>query len=500
MPWRSRVTRLLAGFSDRAGAATPLRRPLSIRLRLTLLFTAVLAGTLLLFGVTLHALLARTLMAAGDRMTATQARLVSHEAVQVLPDGTLAVRLRPSKVFGRYILTQVVDLRTDQVVARSSNLGRESLPVTALTMSAARHNDSWVETVRIEDLRLRVFSVPVLADSRPVAVVQVARSLAADDMLLGQLLWLLVTLAALGLPAAAGLGWIVAGRALAPIRVIADTAGEIGRAHDFSRRVEHRGPADELGHLAGAINVMLDDLEQAHGSLVKSARQTEQALAAQRRFVASASHELRTPLTTIRLNAEVLAAMEAEKGSERATMLADIAGEADRLGRLVGNLLMLARADAGWRPNLAPVALRPIVEEAFRQAHVLADGRRMELDAARDVMITGDPDLLKQLVLILLDNALKYTPHDGRITLGLTASNGVVELSASDTGPGIAPEDIPRIFDRFYRADRARQIDGSGLGLSMARWIAEQHGAHIDVASTVGRGTIFTVRFPRTRG
>jgi signal transduction histidine kinase len=499
MSWIARAIGRLAGLTTSAPGTTPFRRPLSIRLRLTLLFTAVLAGTLLLFGIALHALLARTLMAAGDRMTATQARLVSHEAVQVQPDGTLAVRLRPSKVFGRYILTQVVDVRTDQVVARSSNLGRESLPVTTVTMSAARKSESWVETVRVEDLRLRVFSVPVIADGRPVAVVQVARSLAADDMLLGQLLWLLVTLAALGLPAAAVLGWVVAGRALAPIRVIADTAGEIGRARDFSRRVEHRGPADELGHLAGAINVMLDDLEQAHGGLVKSARQTEQALAAQRRFVASASHELRTPLTTIRLNAEVLAAMEAEKGSERAKMLADIAGEADRLGRLVSNLLMLARADAGWRPNLARTALRPIVEEAFRQAQVLADGRHLELNAPRDAVITGDSDLLKQLILILLDNAVKYTPADGRITLGLTTKDGVAELSASDTGPGIAPEDIPRIFDRFYRADRARQTDGSGLGLSMARWIAEQHGAHIGVVSDVGRGTTFTVRFPRAR-
>jgi signal transduction histidine kinase len=466
--------------------------PLSIRLRLTLLFTAVLAGTLLVFGVTLHALLARTLLASADNISAARAHAVVRDAVRFAPDGAPLVALRPSppRDLGRpFILIQVLDLRTGRIVSRSPNLDQESLPITPRMLAAAQQGRAEFETVRIEDQRIRMYSLPVLAGGVPVAVVQVGRSLALDERLLGPLRWLLVVLAGVGLPTAAGLGWMLAGRALAPIRVITDTAGEIGRARDFSRRIAHDGPPDELGQLAGAINVMLDDLERAH-------RDLEHALAAQRRFVASASHELRTPLTTIRLNAEMLEARETDKASERAKMLDDIASEADRLNRLVNNLLVLARADAGWRPSLRPTALRPIVEDAYRQAQVLADGQSLALDAPEDVAVAGDPDLLKQLVLILLDNAFKYTPAGGRIALTLTASSGEAALSVTDSGPGIAPDDIPRIFDRFYRADRARQADGSGLGLSIAQWIAEQHHARIDVASTVGQGSTFTVTFP----
>ena len=469
----------------------PRFRPLSIRLRLTVLFTAVLAGTLLVFGIALHTLLARTLIANGDRLTSGRAQVIARESIRVEADGSLIVSLRPPpRDPGRsFIFIQVFDLRTRQIAGRSANLDEESLPITPRMLAAAQRGESVFETVRVNDLRLRVFSMPVIATGTPVALVQVGRSLAFDAQLLDPLRWLLLALAAVGLPVAAGLGWLLAGRALAPIRVITETAGEIGRARDFSRRVAHGGPPDELGQLAGAINVMLDDLERAH-------RDLEQALAAQRRFVASASHELRTPLTTIRLNAEMLQARETDQGSERATMLADIAGEADRLNRLVNNLLVLARADAGWRPHLRPTALRPIVEDAFRQAQVLADEHALELAAPQDVNVAGDPDLLKQLILILLDNAFKYTPTGGRITVSLAASNGGAALSVADSGPGIAPEDIPRIFDRFYRADLARQVDGSGLGLSIAKWIVEQHNARIDVASTLGRGSTFTVRFP----
>lgn len=466
-------------------------RPLSIRLRLTLLFTAVLAGTLLVFGTTLHTLLARTLLASADNISAGRAHAVARDAVHIAPDGSLLVSLRPppSRDLGRpFILVQVFDLRTRRIAGRSPNLDEESLPITPRVLAAAQQGQADFETVRVDEQRIRMYSLPVLANGVPVAVVQVGRSLALDERLLGPLRWLLVVLAGVGLPTAAGLGWMLAGRALAPIRVITETAGEIGRARDFSRRIAHGGPPDELGQLAGAINVMLDDLERAH-------RDLEQALAAQRRFVASASHELRTPLTTIRLNAEMLETRETDRTSERATMLADIASEADRLNRLVNNLLVLARADAGWRPTLRPTALRPIVEDAYRQAQVLADGQTLELDAPRNVSVAGDPDLLKQLLLILLDNAFKYTPAGGRITMRLAAANGEAALSVSDSGPGIAPEDIPRIFDRFYRADRARQVDGSGLGLSIAQWIAEQHNARIDVASTVGRGSTFAVRF-----
>lgn len=187
----------------------PRLRPLSVRLRLTLLFTAVLAGTLLVFGVALQELLARTLIANGDRLTSGRAQAMARESIRLEADGSLTVSLRrpPARDPGRsFIFIQVFDLRTRQIVGRSSNLDEESLPITPQMLAAAQRGESVFETVRMSDLRLRVFSMPVTAAGGPVALVQVGRSLAFDAQLLEPLRWLLAVLAGVGLPAAAGLG------------------------------------------------------------------------------------------------------------------------------------------------------------------------------------------------------------------------------------------------------------------------------------------------------
>ncbi len=211
--------------------------------------------------------------------------------------------------------------------------------------------------------------------------------------------------------------------------------------------------------------------------------------------MADASHELRTPLTIIRANADVLAWADAGDPAERAYALADLAGEAARMGGLVDRLLTLARADAGQRLTLRPTPLRPLLEEAHRQARLLAPAQRVALARADEVTVAADPDALKQLLLILVENALKYT-STGVVTLALSRDGDEARFSVADTGIGIAPEDLLRIFERFYRADAARAIGGSGLGLSIARWIAAEHQGRIDVRSAPGRGSAFTVILP----
>jgi len=224
----------------------------------------------------------------------------------------------------------------------------------------------------------------------------------------------------------------------------------------------------------------------------------------QQDFVADASHELRTPLTLIRANAEMIARHPELPVSANADLLEDILAETDRLSRLVNDLLVLARADAGQEGlNIVDLALDDLVRETARQFASLAEKRGLTLSvfANQPVKVRGDVAKLRQLLVILLDNAVKYTPAGGEITVRCQRSPSggrlPVTLTVSDTGPGIAPEHLPHIFERFYRADKARTHDGgAGLGLAIAHWIVTAHKGKIQATSTLGQGTTFTVQLP----
>ncbi|MBI3970093.1 MAG: HAMP domain-containing protein [Chloroflexi bacterium] len=285
-------------------------------------------------------------------------------------------------------------------------------------------------------------------------------------------------------------GWLLAGRALRPVRMLTETAGAIARSRSFRRRVpagaagDTREGRDELQQLAATFNEMLASLEQTY--------QAEQ------RFVSDASHELRAPLTAIQANLDLLEHRPDMPPDARQEAVHEAAREARRLAQLVADLLALARADAGVPLHKYRVELDRVLLEALGQARHLARGQRLEVGTLQPAIIHGEPDRLKQLLLVLLDNALKYTPPDGTVTLGLTRNGAAAELVVQDTGVGIPPEDLPRVFERFYRADpaRARDPGGTGLGLPIARWIAEQHGGAITLSSAPGRGTTARVRFP----
>jgi len=474
----------------------------SLRFRLTLWYTAVVAATLLLAGAALYALVLLTLSAQADQVTEGLAQDLAR-AVQIghiPPPGALAVTLPRTNVFGAPdTFAQVADLGAGRVVARSANLGDQTLPFLPDALAAARHGQTMARVLEPEENRLHIYSVPLRAAGRVVGVVEVGRALAGDERLLEILRLVLGLIAGLALPMAAVLGWALAGRALAPIGEFARAAEAIGQARDFARRVAHHGPRDEVGHLAVTVNGMLTALEAAHRDLADANARLEHALAVQRRFVADASHELRTPLTIIRANADVLGWTDAGDPLERAQALADLAGEAERMGRLVDDLLTLARADAGQALTPRPTPALPALEDAYRRARTLAIGREVALERADDTTVRADPDALGQLLLILVENALKYTPASGRVVLALRLDGAEARLSVADTGPGIDPADLPHIFERFYRAETARATSGSGLGLAIARWLAEQHGGRIDVASAPGQGSTFTVVLPATQ-
>jgi len=305
---------------------------------------------------------------------------------------------------------------------------------------------------------------------------------------LDALRWFLIAGTFLSLVGAAAASWLVAGRALRPLDAMANTAEDIGRTQDLSRPPDS-GTNDEVGRLQHSFNQMLRQLEDAYQRL-------RSALIAQRRFVADASHELRTPLTTIRGNIGLLLKREDITSEDRVAALNDIAGESERMSRMVQDLLTLARADAGYHLEKAPVDLRPIVQDVSRQAQTLQPTRRIDLLDGVPATVEGNADAIKQLLWILIDNAFKHTHEDGHIEVRLLRNGESAALTVSDDGPGIPAGDLERIFERFYQSDTARSGEGTGLGLAIARWIAREHGGRVYAANNPSGGAAFTVELP----
>jgi signal transduction histidine kinase len=290
--------------------------------------------------------------------------------------------------------------------------------------------------------------------------------------------------------AIAGLaGWLTTWRALAPLEAVTQTAMHISRADDLSRRIPDLRPSeDEIGQLIRAFNQTLSRLENL--------------FLTQRRFLADVGHELRTPLTVIKGNVDLLRRM----GCADDESLDGIESEVDRLTRLVGDLLLLAQAESGKLPlDRRIVELDTLVLKALQQMSVLArKGPQLRLGDIDQVLVCGDKDRLKQVLINLIGNAIKYTPPKGEVVVGIGKVESQARLTVRDTGPGIPPEDLPHVFERFYRGEksRTRSTDGKGfgLGLSIAYWIVRNHEGRIEVSSTEGQGTTFCVWLPLAEG
>jgi signal transduction histidine kinase len=383
----------------------------------------------------------------------------------------------------------------------------EAWPLTSDGLVHLRGGHPWVAIVPGEEERTLVYHQPVVAGSEVIGIVQVSRSLADRDRSLRALGTALILGSSLTTVVAFGVGWGLAGVTLRPIQRITQTALEIGQERDFGSRVQHEGPNDELGRLATTFNGMLSRLQDAY-------QQVAHALQAQRDFVADVSHELRTPLTTIRGNLALLQRRPPPSVHDREDILDDLGGESERLIRLVGDLLTLARADAGRKLARDPIPVWPLVDDICRQARLLEPGREIVCEGAEDAVAVGDPDTLKQVILILLDNAIKHgegsvrvhlaardhvvAEHPVRIRAPGAGAPGWVAIRVQDSGPGMPPELGERIFDRFYRGDASRSTPGFGLGLSIARALVEAQGGTVKMESEVGVGTTFTVTLPST--
>jgi signal transduction histidine kinase len=274
-------------------------------------------------------------------------------------------------------------------------------------------------------------------------------------------------------------------------------ADATGFRHQFERLLET--------FIAAALLALLPVAAGGYQIARLSVARVERAMQRLRDFTADAAHELRTPVSIIRGHAE-LAVERPREADAYVAALGHIATEAERLGRLVDNLLQLARAEAGERPwRREPVFLDDLADEAVNAAAVLGTARGVSVALGRfeETAVTGDPELLRQVLMILLDNAVKFTPHGGSARVDVFVDAGHPTLIVEDTGRGIAAEHLPHIFERFYRADRKEDRagtgttgSGAGLGLAIARWVLEHHQARIEIDSAPGRGTRILLRFP----
>ena len=336
-----------------------------------------------------------------------------------------------------------------------------------------------------------VYAVPVNPAEGRARVVEAGKSYEAAQE----------GIVALGAILAAGIGaafvfsiggaYLLARAALGPVETVTSTARSMGEA-DLSKRLPVANPKDEIGRLATTINALLARLEAAFA-------RREEALSRQRRFAADASHELRTPLTSISGHARMLDEWAYEKDRETARRsVRAIRREAGRMRDLVESLLTLTRGDEGAPLDVGSHDLGEIAKEAVEIARDNTNGRLSFAFVPPDqrIMATLDRGRILQVASILLDNAVKYTPEGGTVTVGVRGRPDRVELEVSDDGVGIREDELPLIFERFHRADAARTVDGAGLGLSIARQIAEAHGGTIEVTSKVGTGSAFVLVLP----
>jgi two-component system OmpR family sensor kinase len=453
---------------------------MSIRTRLTLWYTAVLTVFIVGLGVVVYVVLAINLSAGLDRtLSDTANQVVSSARVRPFFD-VQVITIPELDVFGSSVYIEVLD-RDGKIARQSANLQRFARTLDDVGLRWVENNHQPItRNVRTSGANLRVLTVPLMVSDQPAGYLQVGTLREQVDNALRLLLIVLVVSGLGAIVAAAIVGRLMAGRALRPIDLITQTALAISRADDLDKRIPQLGPQDEVGRLAKTFNVMLDRLERL--------------FRAQQRFIADISHELRTPLTTIRGNVDLMRRMDR---LDRPSLDA-IQAESDRMIRLVGDLLLLAQADAGQPIRRDKIELDALMLEVVRQMRPTNDRVELNISVEDQAVILGDADRIKQLLINLVDNAIKYTTQGGKVTLGLHRTEHEAVMTVTDTGVGIPAEDLPHIFDRFYRVDKARSrsAGGTGLGLSIVQWIVQAHGGKIQVQSQAGQGTTFTVWLP----
>jgi two-component system OmpR family sensor kinase len=456
---------------------------MSLRARLALLYTLIVGGILLLFGTAVYAAVSVTLTRQIDDTLVGVAQKIIN-TISLNSVGGIDVKISRPMDYSADVYIQLWG-KDGRLLATSDNARGivQSLDGAALSSTQTVFHD-----ITLNKQRLRVLTVPLTASSRFIGSLQLGTRLTMLDAAQNVLLIILISGAVVSMLVAGLAGLFSTREALFPLEAVTQTALQITRADDLSRRIPYSGsPDDEVGQLINAFNLTLSRLENLFHS--------------QRRFLADVGHELRTPLTVIRGNVDLMRRMDCTDDES----MDSIQNEVDRLTRLVGDLLLLAQAESGKLPIAhRTVELDTLLLNVMHEMRVLAHDRKMKLGEIDQVLVCGDSDRLKQVVVNLIGNAIKYTPKGGEILVGLGKVENQARLTVSDDGPGIPVEDLPHIFERFYRGEksRTRSKDGKGfgLGLSIAYWIVRNHGGQIDVSLREPHGTTFCIWLPLVTG
>lgn len=488
----------------------------SVRFGITAWYAGVLIITLAMLGIGLRVLLIRSLDQDAEQRLSSAAFDV-HAQVREEPisgrDEMYQLTTQPSLDMEAIRLSgvsvTVYDFTDDSITYSDGPLSNLWPTEADIAQFSTEHNPSF-GTYRVDGYAIRGYTYPIVSahvkDPRTgvpmiIGVIFTSESLSGTTHMLSQLSQALLLFGVIGGATASIGGWSLAGKALAPVNRFMSSADAIAKDRtvtSLSRRLDVPPTGDEIAELGNTFNDMLDRIEQA--------------FITQQRFVADASHELRTPLTSIKGNVDVIR-KQLRSGREYDSRdlddaLGDVSRESERMSRLVTDLLSLARSDSDPSRIDAEadvVSLDLLAREAIRTAEVLVDGQELILNSNEEVLIHGDGDTLVQVMLILLDNALRHTPAGKTVALSISEDIDpqdkvrCARIDVDDTGSGIEAEHLPHLFERFYRAEghRARTMGGTGLGLSIALSIVRAHRGWIDVASTPGEGTNFTVWLPQ---
>jgi len=463
----------------------------SIRSRLTAWHVAVLGFFLILFSILLYVFLSKRLHESIDNSLKVSANVIQKAALLEYSRTPLpGLDLFFDQFLGYSNINKFYRIYdgSGHVDSRSKGIDASKFPLTQDAYSRATQGQMTYETFKLVPWhRVRVITMPVIRNDNLVNLIQVGTSLKAVEHTLKNLRIFLFTAIPCALILSTLGGRFMATRALKPVAEITSTAQDIAHGANLSRRIPIPEVQDEIGNLASTFNEMMNRLEKSFTQV--------------RQFSSDASHELRTPLTVLKGQSELVLSKPRSK-AEYQEVLSSNLEEINYMSRVLEDLLILSKGDEG-KVSLEkePVELGSIVEEVSRQGEIFADEKEVKIILAylEPVTILGDAHRLKQMVWILLHNAVKFTPSGGEIKITLQDLDDTVYFTIRDTGIGIPEQDLPKIFDRFYRVDKARsRMDGgSGLGLSICKHIVDRHHGTVDVESKLGEGTKFKIRFPK---
>jgi heavy metal sensor kinase len=462
----------------------------SIRVRLTAWYFMILTLALSLFGAGMFLVMRESVHTAVDDDLVVRFNGVQRFIQRVFPGSTLEYirdefREHSGMKPGGDLL-QISDAQGNWIF-QSGSIRPYNIPVSNPNTKGAE-----LKTIDVAGSPLRMLTAKVEADGQQYTL-QLATALGGFYGVLHRFGWLILWSIPAVLIVATASGYWMSRRALAPVDHITNTARSIS-AHNLSQRLMVPETGDELQRLSETLNEMMARLDTAFKRLDTAYKKIV-------RFTADASHELRTPVALIRTTAEV-ALQKNRAAPDYEEALREVLAEAERTSVLLEDLMTLARADSGVATlQFVDMDLGTTVKESCSQGSTLAGPRNVMFDwqiPEQPMNLKADPNALRRLFLILIDNALKYTPSGGRVSVGMHRVDGFGVVEVRDTGIGIAAEDLPSIFERFYRADkvRTRELGGVGLGLSIAQWIADTHGANIQVESAPGQGSVFRVCVP----